>query len=99
MPNNYPGLQIKEGMFNSVPHIMLDDGKLRTNKQPQAQKPTPYMPPNPQPYQQPAYYPRQPKQPEDLVDRLKKYALIFFVCLVLGTAGLMVVKLILGRFF
>jgi len=100
--NNFPGLQLKEGIFDNVPHIMInDDGKLGTNRQqpiPQLPQAPLRRPPTPQPYQQP-YYPRQPKQPEDLVDKLKKYALIFFVCLILGTAGFMVLKVIFGRFF
>lgn len=98
--NNVPGLQIKEGMFDNVPHIVLDDGKLRTNKQIQPQAPqAPQAPPPRRPvYQQPTYQ-SQPKQPEDLVDKLKRYALVFFTCLILATAGFYVLKIILGRIF
>ena len=96
--NRNTGLQIKEGIFDNVPHVMIgDDGKLGVNRQ----QPIPQPPPMRPPYQQPTYplQPRQPKQPEDLIDKLKKYALIFFTILILGAVGVMVVQIVLGRFF
>ena len=87
MPNNFPGLEIKEGMFDRVPHVIIGKDK----------------PPAKPPYKQPAYYPYsqppQPKQEEDLIDKLKKYTLIILVILILGTAVIYVLKEILGRFF
>ena len=100
--NNFPGLQLKEGIFDNVPHIMINDqGKLSSNRQqpiPQQPQAPPRRPPTPQPYLQP-HQPRQPKQPDDLVDKLKKYTLIILVILVLGTAVIYVLKEIFGRLF
>lgn len=91
MPNNFPGLELREGVFDNVPHVIIG----KQNSQPQA---PPMRPPN---YPQRVSYPQQnyPKPPEDLVDKLKKWALIFFTILILGAAGYMVVQTILGRFF
>jgi len=85
MPNNFPGLEIKEGMFDRVPHVIIGKDK------PPAKPPT---------NQYPFYkQPNQPKQEEDLIDKLEKYTLIILVILILGTAVIYVLKEILGRFF
>jgi len=73
---------MRENIFQSVPHVIIGNKK----------------PPQPQgPYPQQSY-PYQPKRPDDLVDKLRKYALIVFVILILGTAAIFVLKEIIGRF-
>lgn len=93
--NRFPGLELKENLFENVPHVIIGN-----KKPPQVQQLNPPMRP-PQPPQRVPQQPQpiQPKQPESLVDKLKKYTLIVFTILVLGTAVVFVLKEIIGRFF
>ena len=91
--NRHSGLEIRENIFENVPHVIIGKNK------PQQPYPSP-MPP--QPPQQPRAYqppPYQPRRPDDLVDKLKKYALIVFTILILGTASIFILREIFGRFF
>lgn len=83
----HSGLELREGIFDNVPHIIIGKDK------------PPVKPPLPP--QQAATYPqpRQPQPPKDLIDKLKSYALIFFTCLILGATGFLVAKILIGRFF
>lgn len=90
--NRQSGLEIREGIFDNVPHVIIG----KQNSQP-IQKAPPIKPPNnPGNYKQPNYY---PKPQEDLIDKMKRWALIFFTILILCVAGYGVLKVILGRFF
>ena len=87
----HSGLELREGIFDNVPHIIIGKDK------PQAQQPPakPPLPPQQSTYPQPI----RPEPPKDLIDKLRNYALIFFTCLILGSVGYIVLKIILGRFF
>ena len=63
------GLEIREGIFDNVPHIIIGKDK--------PVQPLNY-PRQLAPHQQPIYPPEK-----DLIDKLKNYALIFFTCLIL----------------
>jgi len=81
--------------MNNLPHI-----KLGQQPQPQPQIRQPVYSQTPQQYQQP----RVPLQPKPdykmpIEDKLKKWTFIILVILILGTATIMIINSLLGRFF
>lgn len=86
----HSGLELREGIFDNVPHVIIGKEKPQV---PQSPMKPPLLP------QQSVYPQPSPKPPEDFIDKLKRYVLIFFTVLILGTAGYLVFRILLGRIF
>lgn len=78
-----------------VPHIMLGQGKIYSK----TMQPNPPLPPPQQYFKQPPQPKRYVSEDDKLENKLRRWVFIGAVILVAGTAAVLIIREILGRFF